>query len=352
MAQLEYENTRIRNFKRELLSAEFYERLLQSSTPEEMVNLFNETTYGSDVAAAVIIEPGYRGIEKGLKDNLARTFAKIGFFFSQDNKYLVETLLGRFDIWNVKVILRGKHIGASTEEIMEAILPAANLTEPLLRSLAESLDIKSVIDLLVIWNFPYARIIRDAYEEYRSTGKLLPLELAMDFEFYKRSLSILEQKKNDMDAALLSEFLKQEIDFLNIMTAIRLNNEKASAEEAERFFVPGGKKLSLQLFKEIAELPNIEMIPDLLVRTPYLKAAQDGLRRYLKTGYVSAFQRALEEFSVRQAAKLFLADPLSAALLIAFFYTKRNEVTNLRIIVRGKSVGMDEQEIKEAMIIV
>jgi len=352
MAQLEYENTRIRSLKKDLLAPEFYDRLLQANTPEEMVNLFNETVYGSDVSAAVILDPGYRGIERGLKDNLSRTFAKVNHFFAPENRYLAEILLGRFDIWNVKAVIRGKHIGATAEEIMEAVLPAASLTEPLIRSLAEAVDIKGVIDLLVIWNFPYAKVLRDAYEEYRDTGKLLPVELAMDFEFYRRSLELLESRRKDLDASLLSEFLRQEIDFLNIMTAIRLNNEKVSSKEAERFFVPGGRKLSLKLFKEIVELPEIELIADRLVGTPYVKVAQEGLKRYFKTGYVSSFQRALEEFSVRQAAKLFLANPLSAALLIAFFYTKHNEVTNLRIIVRGKSVGMDEQEIREAMIVV
>lgn len=352
MARLEYENTRLRSLKRELLSSEFYERLLAASTPEEMVNILSETVYGNDVSAAVINEPGYRGIEKGLKENLAASFSRINRFFSEENRYLVSTVLGRYDIWNVKAVIRGKHIGASHDEIVEALLPAGDLTEPLLLALVEAVDIKNVIDLLTIWGFSYARELRDAYPDYVSTGKLLPLELSLDFSFYKKSLEALQEHRNDIDAMLLSEFIRQEVDFVNIMTAIRLCTEKAEPEDAERYFVPGGRKFPFKKFQEAVRSPEPEAIISVLSDTPYSKAAQEGLTRYLQTGYVSAFQRALEEFLVRQAVKLFLADPLSSAMFIAYFYAKHNEVTNLRIIVRGKSVGMNEEEIKEAMIIV
>lgn len=352
MARLEYENTRLRSLKRELLTREFYDQLLSADSPEEMANMLSSTTYAADVSAAMVIEPGYRGLEKGLKDNLSRSFSRVTGFFSEENRYLASTVFGRYDIWNVKAILRGKHIGASHDEMLEAVMPAGELTEPLLVELVNAVDIKNVIDLLTIWGFTYSRELREAYSEYMDTGRLLSLELSLDFAFYEKTLKQLDEHRNDFDAMLLKEFLRQEIDFLNIITAIRLNVERVSTEEAEKYFVPGGRKLALKKFKQLVEAPEIQMVVEILSDTPYVKAAQEGLARYLKTGYVSAFQRALEEFIVKQATKLFLADPLSSAMLIAYFYSKHNEVTNLRIIVRGKSVGMSEEEIREAMIIV
>ncbi len=352
MARLEYENTRLRSLKRELLTPDFYERLIEASTPEEAANLFSETCYGNDVSSAMVTTPGFRGIENGLKANLAQSYSKAVRFFTQENRYLIDSLLGRFDIWNVKAVLRGKHIGATHEEIMEACLPAGELTEPLIVRLVDAPDVKTVIDLLSIWNFPYARVLRDSYPDYLRTGRLLILEMALDMSFYVNSVNALEDHSNDIDAALLLEFLRQEIDFINIMSAIRLSSESISKEESENYFVPGGKKFLLKHFEDALRSRRVEDIVELLRGTPYLKAAEEGIKRYFKTGYVSAFQRSLEEFLTRSASKLFLADPLSSAMLIAYFYTKHNEVTNLRIIVRGKSVGMDEESIREAMIIV
>lgn len=352
MARLEYENARLRSLKRELLDPSFYERLFEARSPEEMVNILSETSYGADVSAALLATPGYRGIEMGLKNNLANSYAKIIRFFSKENKYLAETLLGRYDIWNVKAVLRGKHVGVSVEEIYEAVMPAGELSEPLITRLINAVDVKEVINLLTVWGFSFSKFLRDAYPEYHSSGKLLPLELALDKSFYNYCIETLGERKNDIDALLLLEFIRQEIDFVNIMTAIRLAVESFSEEEASKYFIDGGRKFSKKLFNESLKSPEPEKMVAVLQGTPYAKAAEEGIKRYFKTGYVSSFQRALEEFLVRQASKLFIADPLSSAMLIAYFYTKHNEVTNLRIIVRGKSVEMSEDEIREAMIIV
>lgn len=352
MARLEYENTRLRSLKKELLTPDFYERLFEARSPEEMATIFSETCYGNDVSASMLTTPGYRGIEAGLKNNLASSYARVVRFFSEENKYLAETLLGRYDIWNLKAVLRGKHIGATAEEIYEAVMPAGELTEPLIARLINAADVRSIIDLLTVWGFPYAKILREAYPEYQSSGKLLSLELALDMNFYRRCIEALESRSKDFDALLMLEFIRQEIDFINIMTAIRLSTENFSEEEASKYFVEGGRKFTRKHFNEALKISEPERMLAVLQGTPYAKAAEEGVKRYLKTGYVSSFQRALEEFLTRQGAKLFMADPLSSAMLIAYFYTKHNEVTNLRIIVRGKSVDMSEEDIREAMIIV
>lgn len=338
--------------KSELLAPGFYEKLLDTRSPEEMVNVFSETCYKEDVSSAVIKKPGYTGIEDGLKQNLSRCFSRISQFFMEENRFLVSALLGRYDIWNVKAVIRGKHIGASYEEIMEAVLPAGELTEPLVTRLMDSPDVKTIVDLLTVWGFPFARVLRDAYEEYRKTGKLVDLELPLDKHFYSETLNRLSEHPRDFDAQLVREFFRQEIDFLNIMTAIRLAAEGYNPEESEKFFVEGGRKFALDDFKKSIAGQDVNMMLGVLAGTPYEKAAEEGIKRYLKTGFISSFQRAFEEFLVRAANRMFLADPLSSAVLIAYIWTKHNEVTNLRVIVRGKSVGMREDEIREVMVVV
>lgn len=352
MTRLDYENARLRFLKSELLDVGFYEKLLDARSPDEMVTIFSETCYKDDVSSSVIKKPGYPGIEDGLKQNLARCFSRISRFFSEENRFLVSALLGRYDIWNVKAVIRGKHIGASAQEIMEAVLPAGELTEPLVIRLIDSPDVKTVIDLLTIWGFPFSRALRDAYENYRKTGKLVDVELPLDRYFYDETLKELSEHRGNFDAQLVREFFRQEIDFLNIMTAIRLAAEGYNPDESEKFFVAGGRKFGLEDYKKAIAGQDVNMMLAVLAGTPYEKAAEEGIKRYLKTGFISSFQRAFEEFLVRAANKLFLADPLSSAVLIAYIWTKHNEVTNLRVIVRGKSVGMREEEIREVMVVV
>lgn len=326
--------------------------MIDARTLEELVAAFSETTYKDDISAAMIDAPDHSGIEKGLKNNLSRSFSKIARFASGEVKPLVRVLLGRFDLWNIKSVLRGKHVGAELLEIMEAVLPAGELSDPLLYRLAEQHDVKGVVNLLSTWLSPFAATLRESIPTYYSSGNLLDLELPMDVYFYKSSFNELKSLGDDINVLLLKEFFQQEIDYLNILSAMRLSREKTSEEAAMKYFVPGGKSFSQDEFRRLVNIGEPEGALEILTGTRYQEAVEDGLRRFAKSGLVSAFQRALEEFMVRKANKLFLVDPLTIGIIIAYIWTKYNEVVNLRIIVRGKSVGMDESLIREELIIV
>lgn len=352
MVKLDYELARTRALKSKLVEPDIYERLIDSNSIEEMVSILSDTVYKDDITAAMVDTPGYAGIEKGLKDNLSRSFSKIAEYTTEEAKPLIRVLLGRFDVWNIKTIIRGKHVGTSVSEITSAVLPAGELDEPLVAKLSESAGVKAVIDLLSSWSFPYSRVLREAYRKYKESGKLVDIELPLDIAFYQETLETLEKMGKDMNTLMLKEFFSQEIDFTNILTALRLSQERYNPDEAEKFFIEGGRKFDLSKYKDLIREGDPAAATSVLARTPYSEAAEDGLKRYSKNGLVSSFQRALEEYMMKAAHKLFLTDPLYIGIVIAYIWTKRNEVMNLRIIVRGKSVEMGEKAIREALVIV
>lgn len=350
--RMDYELARIRGFKRDLLAPELYERLIDTITVEDVVTILSETCYRDDITAALIDIPGYSGIERGLKTNLAHSFSEIFAFTSQDAKPLVRVLFGRFDLSNIKSILRGKHVGATVAEVMDAVLPAGELTEPLLARLAEQPDVKSVVNLLSSWFSPFAYPLRGALIKYSETGNLLDLELPLDVYFYQKSFEELNKYGTDMNALLLKEFLQMEIDFTNILTSLRLSKDVVSPDTAMEYFIQDGRKFGEDKYNQMVNAEEPEKILEVVAGTPYQKAIEDGLRKFASNGLVSSFQRALEEFMVRSANKLFLVDPLTIGVVIAYVWTKYNEVVNLRIIIRGKAVRMEENAIREALIVV
>ena len=64
------------------------------------------------------------------------------------------------------------------------------------------------------------------------------------------------------------------------------------------------------------------------------------------------FERALEDYLFRIAFEASKEDPLGIGLTISYLWTKANEVTNLRIVVKGVSVGMPEGRMREELIVV
>ena len=68
--------------------------------------------------------------------------------------------------------------------------------------------------------------------------------------------------------------------------------------------------------------------------------------------YFAVFERALEDYLTRKALTLGIGDPLGIGVGIAYLWAKQNEITNLRIIVKGKSVGMPLERVRGELILV
>ncbi len=56
---------------------------------------------------------------------------------------LIGAYLMRWDVWNIKSILRGKFSGASDEEIRETLVPAGSMRSDTLNELIKKPDIRT-----------------------------------------------------------------------------------------------------------------------------------------------------------------------------------------------------------------
>ncbi len=61
------------------------------------------------------------------------------------------------------------------------------------------------------------------------------------------------------------------------------------------------------------------------------------------------FQDELEKFMIRSAMRLD-DNPLDIGVIIKYMWRKYMEVANLRVIMRGKSIGMIESQIRKELI--
>jgi V/A-type H+-transporting ATPase subunit C len=79
---------------------------------------------------------------------------------------------------------------------------------------------------------------------------------------------------------------------------------------------------------------------------------EEEVVHYVEVGSVSVFERALEDYLMRKALSTAVGDPLGVGVIIGYLWAKQNEVTNLRIIVKGLSVGMPEDRVRKELILV
>jgi V/A-type H+-transporting ATPase subunit C len=345
-----YANARLRGMKASLLPHDFYERLIDTPDVAQIVKELMTTSYQPDLEGEVVHGFTAEVIDGALKDNMVRAYRKVLSFVNPEARKLLSTLLGRWDVFNIKTILRGAHNHVSFDEIRASFFPAGYLGEDDLDALARFDDVRVVIDTMAMWGLVYAAPLRRSFPEYAKDNDLAPLELALDVQYAEWAASRLIGEASDVLVA--RRILGLQIDTSNLVMVFRLLKADVHTVPAERYFLEGGRVINRELYMELARLSDVDEVLDRLKGTPYAQALDDAALRYLENASIPVFERALEQLLVRTALLSGVRDSQGVGVAIAYLYAKQNEITNLRIIVKGKSVGMPADRVREELILV
>lgn len=345
-----YSNARIRGMRSRLLDKAFLDGLIATPDVQRLIQELSETEYGPDLEDSLIHGRDAAAIDEALKNNMVRTFRKVLGFLNEEAQYLVTTLLGRWDVFNIKTILRGKHMHLTAEEIAEGLLPAGQLSLIDLEALAMQDDVRAVVDTAVTWGLPYGMALREGYTEFLKSGELADIELAVD-RYYTRWASQRLMRRGT-NSRLAKRILAIQVDIANLVMVFRLQKADLETVNVAGFFLAGGADIKPELYLELAKMSDIDEVLDRLRGTPYGKALDDAAMKYLEENSIAVFERALEDYLMRKALMLGTGDPLGVGVCIAYLWGKQNEITNLRIIVKGKAVGMPVERVRGELILV
>lgn len=349
MADYGYANARIRGMKSHLIQGELYDRLMKTKSLADVVTALGTTPYQRELSEVMIKDESLRGFDEALRRNVMKVFFKITNMVDDDARHLVNVLLGRWDVANIKAILRGKNLGASSEAILSSLIPGAEIDEASLLEMVGSRDVRDCVDTMATLRVPYAVPLTGAFPEYAAKRSLTTLEIALDKYFYERAYRSLRGK--DMSTELVRRTIGRDIDTANIMLVLRIVKEEIDRREGSLFLINGGRELPYWRIQEFINKQTIEDVVQDLSSTTYHALISDNMPSYFETGSLIGLQRALEQYSIRRGLKMWQADPLTIGGIIAFIWAKTNEVVNLRVIARGKVVGMPEDKMREALVL-
>jgi len=345
-----YSNARVRGMRSRLLSQSFLDSLMASKDMGTMIQTLTQTEYGPDLEERLLHGRTAQQVDIALRDNMVRTFRKVLALLNDEAYKLVTVLLGRWDLFNVKTIVRGIHMSLSSEEIIDSLIAVGQLSKVDMEELAKQPSVKAVVDTLSMWGLPYAVPLRESMVEYNEDGDLSVLELALD-KFYT-AWADKRLRGRGSNRKLARRFLGVQVDTINLLTCLRLLNADVEAEEVNRFYLPGGLHVDERLFNDLASMSDVDEVYERLKRTPYGRPVEAVAIKYVEHGSVSVFERALEDYLMRRAFAAGQGEPLGVGIIIGYLWGKANEVTNLRIIVKGVSVGMPVERMREELIVV
>src|SRR5712692_8971826 len=339
-----YINARVRAMRSRLLDAARIEELLGLPTLEALLQSLGSTPYAREVQEALShTTDGVRAVDEALARNFSLTARRIVSFADGRARELIEFVLVRWDMMNVQIILRAKHVGRNTtQDILANLIPVGRLHDAALKEVASQPDVAGVVGALGGLDHPLAAPLAEGLAAYEKSNDLLALELRMDRFYATYGLRVARGRGHDEQ--VVRNLLQDQLDATNVRTAVKLQQVDAlSKDEKLKFFIPGGR-LSEHVFLLVADPATVEQ----------------GLRLVRVLGFSvrasvddpAAFEREIDLALLRAQVDLYLKDPLGIDVVIAYLAMKYREVVNLRLIARAKALGIPRDRVRREMAVV
>lgn len=336
-----YVTARVRAKKNLLLTADQYPKLLARDA-SEIARALQEGQYKTEIDELAARYRGADLVERATRLNLGRTYAQIQGFAKGELALMIAGYLGRYDLYNVKTILRGKFAGAKPEDILDETVPAGSLAP----RLGELSRVERIEDLATaLHNTPWGRVVKEQTEG-RALANLVEAENALDHFYYNTLLASIPTGGRANKA--FREWIQNEIDVVNLKTLFRLRFARVT--DWEPYFLLGGTDVSRESAQRIVRGTDEEVVAE--VGTLDVAAeVVDATRQALAAGTVNAVATALERELIRDASGFSHRAPLSVLPVIDFILNKKIEADNLRAIAYGKQTGLPSQTIQELLIL-
>lgn len=324
----------------ELLSPQQKWGLVTSSGVEDAVRQLDLTTYAAELAVLLKGDIALLPVEKALERNLVNAYDRVIRSLDGPPRALVEWMLRRFEVDNLKAVLRGVATEASQEEVRRNLLPLGRHSRLPLGELLAARSVAEVIDSL--GNLHYARTVREASDRYEREQSLFPMEVALDLDHFRHLWSAVEALSSS-DRAIARRVMGTRFDVINVDWMLRYKAiYHLSPEEIFNYTLPHGHKIDDEVIRRAGSAPDLPVLvadlPD-----PYRQLLQPLTK---ESANVWQLEVALNRYWWQQAKAGLSGYPFQIGIILAYLFLKEAEIHDLEAILEGKRYNRSPDEIE------
>ncbi|MHB9922191.1 V-type ATP synthase subunit C [Clostridium botulinum] len=317
---------RLRVLETKLLDRTKIERMIDSSSPEEVIKILEETEY-SNYMASVNRPEDYEFILKEALNDLYKLMYEI-----TPENLVVDVMNTRYDYHNIKVLIKERILEKDLSNIYVSLGTVS------ISLLKEYLSSKKSNDVNPIM----AEGISKALEAFDKDKDPQMIDIVLDSYMYKDMF----YKASKLDDKFLKEYIKMHIDFTNIKTLLRAKKQEKDRSFLNEVIIEDGN-INKDVYMDLLNEPE-ENILKKLPGSLYEKIFADGIEDYINTGKLNYFEKLSDNFLMEYVKKAkyitFGLEPI-----IGFIIGKETEIKVLRIIMIGKLNSVAPEVIRERL---
>jgi vacuolar-type H+-ATPase subunit C/Vma6 len=190
---------------------------------------------------------------------------------------------------------------------------------------------------------------------YREPRDLFFVEAALDRfragEAARRLPAIRRPRSGDDREDALLLFLSLSVDRTNLMTALKAIEEQIPLVDRQVYFLPGGRIYTARDFDRLLSSRSIVEALGLAAKSTFARAIKPTPSSFAGIPLLTVVERQLDRVLLRTMRALMRSDPLGWGTLAGFLLNKTREVQNLRMIFRGRLVGLPDPDLRENLIL-
>lgn len=245
----------------------------------------------------------------------------------------------RFEISNVKTLLRSKLTGERPAAVLARLTPMGAFARLDNQDLAHAEDVGELLRRLEAG--PYAGIVRHARRAFEQSHDPFNLDAALDHGYYE-GLTLRAQPLEDTVGAPFRSLMANMIDRINLVWLLRYRfNYKLPPAQVYYLLVGSRYSLPGTRLQELAALDSLEAV---------LAALPSALQTQLAgvADIPSVFAR-MEHAAAGQALRVLRSSAPDIARAFAYLILRERDLRSVRAVLRGRHLGLAEADIRQAL---
>ena len=311
-------SARIRAMENQLLTPARMEQILQARDDQEVERLLAECGYPAfDVTSASAMDAAIQAARQALFEDLKEL----------PSQSLVELFRIKYDYHNLKALLKG-----SFEDVKHILMDQGRVNGSIL---AEALREGGTLPGRL------GEAAEEGREVLHTTRDPQLMEIVLDRWYYRELLETAEKDGSDF----LLGYVRLMIDSANLRALVRSLRMGKSPQFLAPVLVEGGEIPTEEILAVSAESGT--GLAERWASTPLGRAAESGAEA-LKGGALTEFEKRCDD-----AVSAYLSDarfvPFGEEPVLAYLAAREAEFTNLRILLLGRSMGLEAEVIRSRL---
>ncbi len=317
---------RIRVMEKRLLDKITIDKLVDANDIDEAIKILETTEYANSISKV----KDSKNYEEILYNELNRVYELVREITPY--KSVSDLMALKYDYHNIKVMLKERLKG---EDLSSLYIPIGTTDFNILKKAFEMSDFRDI-------DVRFSSVIQEVISDFEKNSDPQRIDILVDRAYFNHMYDIAK----DTGIDLFVNYVKDLIDFTNIIAVIRLKKQNKGLPFVEEVLLPNGNIELDQILVSYAD--SIDAIINRFRTSNIAKALKTGLDLYNSTGRISAFEKSMDnhliELIKESKSVVFGPEPI-----FAYLVAKEMEIKALRIILVSKLNNISPQAIRERL---